>query len=165
MNRWDGIKSVALGLADNITENPAQRDAVANGLITLVGLMLEATGKGVAVDGEAELNEAHTWMFDPECTETEEEFKADKDRELARAHNLFLAGEAIQSQARMVTEESIAADLTRWDVLDPTPAGCAECTRIGGVHRVGCSRHHIKRCGPMVGRCMLSNDDVCMHHG
>lgn len=51
MNRWDEIQAVARDVATNIHTDPDKITAMADDLIRLCGLMIDAVGKGVACDG------------------------------------------------------------------------------------------------------------------
>lgn len=120
MNRLDEIKAKALDAAQHVTQDAAKREALADDLITLVGLMIQAVGKSVATNGESDLNEA-------------EDFE---DRESAQTR--YLTGERIQDGARWAVEESVAADLARYEdskwgapVWRPR---CPECGVRVGMH-------------------------------
>lgn len=118
MNRLDEIKAAALDVAQHVTQDPAQREAMAADLIGLIGLMIGAVGKSLATDGESDLN-------DPEDFE---------DR--VSAHTRYLTGEQIQRGATWAVEESVAADLARYEdskwgapVWRPRCPEC--CERVG----------------------------------
>ena len=120
MNRWDKIKAAALDVADHVTQDPARREAMAGDLITLVGLMINAVGKGVAVNGEADMNDARTadfpWddgSFDP-TPELVAEAAAERATDEAIAYTRYLTGEALQTQADLVASEARNADLSRY---------------------------------------------------
>lgn len=93
MNRWDEIFGTARDVADWTATDPAQRDLMAADLIKLVGLMVQAVGKGVAIDGESS-------MDDPDD---------------ATAYARYLVGEAVQRAAREAVAESVAADIERYE--------------------------------------------------
>ena len=57
MNRFDEIQSVARDIASNVHDDPESRDAMADDLIKLCGLMIQAVGKVVACDGEAKIDD------------------------------------------------------------------------------------------------------------
>lgn len=97
MNRLDEIKASALDVAQHVTQDPEKRAAMADDLIGLIGLMIQAVGKFVAAEGESDLN-------DPEDFE---------DR--VSAHTRYLAGEQIQRGATWAVEESVVADLARYE--------------------------------------------------
>lgn len=157
MNRWDEIKTVALKAAQHVTDNPAERVAVADDLITLIGLMVGAVGKGVAVEGEGELGRVLGWVRPTEETPEEAaEFDDEQNRESDKAHNRYLLGELLQSQADYVVREAKEAD-PPGDVCCDTPYGpdckedpfkarravprCPECLRAeGDGHAHGCRR-------------------------
>lgn len=88
MNRWDEIQAAARKVAG---------EDKANELIELVGLMIKATGKVVAVNGESMMN---FFQHEPE---------ADK------AHTQYLVGERMQDAADEVVAQSKSADLSRYD--------------------------------------------------
>lgn len=120
MNRLDEIKAAALDVAQHVTQDPAQREAMAADLIGLIGLMVGAVGKSLATDGESDLN-------DPE------DFG---DR--VSAHTRYLTGEHIQRGATWAVEESVAADLARYEggewgapVWRPR---CPECRERVGLY-------------------------------
>lgn len=97
MNRLDELKAAALDVAQHVTQDPEKRAAMADDLIGLIGLMIQAVGKSVATDGESDLN-------DPEDFE---------DR--VSAHTRYLTGEQIQRGATWAVEESMVADLARYE--------------------------------------------------
>lgn len=97
MNRMDQIKAAALDAAQHVTQDPAQREAMAVDLIGLIGLMIGAVGKHVAVNGESDLNEA-------------EDFE-----DCESAQTRYLTGERIQDGARWTVEESSVADLSQYE--------------------------------------------------
>lgn len=111
MNRWDEIQGTARDVADWVCADPADRDRMADDLIKLVGLMIQATGKGVAISGESDLNDAHQYG---------EEQSGDK----VSAHARYLAGERMQDAAREAVSESVNAecDLERYERDGLAPA-------------------------------------------
>lgn len=123
MNRLDEIKAKALDAAQHVTQDAAKREALADDLITLVGLMIQAVGKSVATNGESDLNEA-------------EDFE---DRESAQTR--YLTGERIQDGARWAVEESVAADPARYERHGGQPVWkprCPDCgVRVGMVNEIG----------------------------
>lgn len=56
-NRFDEIQCRALDIAQHVSSDPEIRQRVADDLIRLVGLMVEAVGKGVAVQGESDMGD------------------------------------------------------------------------------------------------------------
>lgn len=100
MNRWDQIQAIARDVASNIHSDPDKVAAMADDLIKLVGLMVGAVGKGVAIDGESNIS--------------------DPDDE--SAHARYLTGEAVQRYAQEAVAEasSPGCDLERWTRPDPT---------------------------------------------
>ncbi len=102
MNRWDEIQAAARDVADWVDLNPDQRNQMADDLIKLVGLMIQATGKCVAVEGESAMNEPGLG----------------DDSAFAR----YLVGERLQDGAREVVEESAGADIERYERDGLTPA-------------------------------------------
>lgn len=131
MNRWDEIKATALDVAHHVTQDPAKRNAMADDLITLVGLMINAVGKGVAVDGEADLNDARTAAFPWD----DGSFSPTPDDE-CNAYTRYLTGEALQTQVDLVANEARNADLLRYDRPVWRPR-CADCGERNG-HAVDC---------------------------
>lgn len=102
MNRWDEINGVARDVADWVCTDPARRDQMAADLIKLVGLMVQATGKGVAIAGECAMND-------------------DQDGDPTNAAR-YLIGEDIQNGARKAVEESVDADIERYERDGLAPA-------------------------------------------
>lgn len=100
MNRWDEIQATARDVASNIHSDPDKVTAMADDLIKLVGLMVDAVGKGVAIDGESNIS--------------------DPDDE--SAHARYLTGEAVQRCAKEVVAKasSPGCDLERWTRPSPT---------------------------------------------
>lgn len=100
MNRWDEIQATARDVASNIHSDPDKVTAMADDLIKLVGLMVDAVGKGVAIDGESNIS--------------------DPDDE--SAHARYLTGEAVQRYAQEAVAEasSPGCDLERWTRPSPT---------------------------------------------
>lgn len=157
MNRWDEIKGAALDVAQHVTQDPAQRDAMANDLITLIELMFSAVGKVAAGEGERDLNDAHDvefpWddgSFDP-SPEAVAEAEAERAADVASAHTRYLMGESIQRAAEEVANEGRTADLDRWASMDrdhgkpgnrygwhPRCAYCGERGACNGTRCVGC---------------------------
>jgi hypothetical protein len=120
VNRLDEIKVAALDAAQHVTQDDRARVAMADDLIRLVGLMVQAVGKSVASDGESDLNDA-------------EDF-----RDGVSAHTRYLTGERIQDGARWAATEAVAADLyryesTRWGSPVWRPR-CPDCGRRVGMH-------------------------------
>lgn len=111
MNRWDEIQAVARDIATNVHSDPEQRDAMADDLIKLVGLMIGAVGKGVAVSGEEQMNESCEY----ECSH------AECDRHEATAR--YTVGEDIQNRAREAVHDATSADLERYS----RPTGTEWC--------------------------------------
>lgn len=102
MNRFDEIQAAARDIADWVCADPADRNRMAGDLIHLVGLMMQAVGKGVAVEGEAAQNSALKWG-------------EETPGEAAAAYNRYLLGEEIQNAARTAEEDSRGADLERYE--------------------------------------------------
>ncbi|AMD42796.1 hypothetical protein SEA_XKCD426_55 [Streptomyces phage Xkcd426] len=117
MNRWDEIQATARDIASNIHVDPEQRNAMADDLVKLCCLIVDAVGKGVAVDGESDMG-----MTDDET-----------------AHARYLTGERIQTEAKRVAEEasSAGADLERYE----RPTGHEWC--VCGHHP---NSHHNGTC-------------------
>ncbi|AKA61720.1 hypothetical protein SEA_YDN12_53 [Streptomyces phage YDN12] len=113
MNRWDEIQGLARDIASNIHAEPAARDAMANDLIKLCGAMINAVGKGVAVEGESSMN----------------------DDDDDSAHARYLVGERIQSGADEAVSEATDADLDRW--TRPSPGDPCQCGHVPSVHKNG----------------------------
>ncbi|AKA61790.1 hypothetical protein AVT62_gp52 [Streptomyces phage TP1604] len=113
MNRWDEIQGLARDIASNIHAEPAARDAMANDLIKLCGAMINAVGKGVAIDGESSMN----------------------DGDDASAHARYLVGERIQTGADEAVRDAVDVDLDRW--TRPSPGDPCQCGHVPSVHRGG----------------------------
>ncbi len=125
MNRFDQIQSVARDIASNVHQDPAARNAMADDLIKLCGLMIAAVGKSVAIAGESATNEAHGDEFwldtesisysDEEVASLEAEFERDKELVVAQSHGMYITGERIQDAASATVTESTGADLERYE--------------------------------------------------
>lgn len=122
MNRLDEIKAKALDAAQHITQDPAKREALANDLIDLIGLMVGAVGKYVAVEGESDLNRAEDFA----------------DR--VSGHTMYLTGERVQDGAKHAVAESMTADLDLYERYGGQPVWkprCPDCgVRVGMVDEV-----------------------------
>lgn len=133
MNRWDQIQAAARDVASNVHSDPARRDAMADSLIQLIGLMMGAIGKGVAIAGEVAMNdvpdesdfELDTESVDytpEEVAEKEADFQREVQEEAALALGLLKAGELIAREAKNVVDRSVnvtgptgpGVDLDRW---------------------------------------------------
>lgn len=136
MNRFDEIQGAARDIAEWVCADPADRNRMADDLIKLVGLMIQAVGKGVAVDGESELNHVMNKSFeldsmsieysDDERARLEAEFEQDKALDAAKAHGQYMVGERLQDGARTVVEESMGADLERYERSGLKPVWVAQ---------------------------------------
>lgn len=108
MNRFDEIKATALLAAGALTDDPAKRDLAARALVDMTSLMIEATAKGLACDGEANI--------------------PDSDDETAYAR--YTVGERMMVDAKTVARETLAADLERYARAGLTPSSLiTEVTR------------------------------------
>lgn len=97
MNRWDEIQVKARQVvAPYVT--PDELPYMANDLIELIGLMIDAVGKGVAISGETGITEA-----------------GDDEVESEKQHTIYVTGEEIQRQATHVVEKVKTTDLERWN--------------------------------------------------
>lgn len=183
MNRYDEIQAVARDVASNVHADPEKRNAMADGLIRLVGLMLAAQGKAVAVKGESDMN-SH-YCNDPDCDCSANGCTAEYDL----SHGIYMTGESMQDAARALIGDCAGADLERyerpvWTHVDRRPAlkpgqdframfrvespsgpvQCHECGRPGGKgHMTGCPWGDGLACTPE-GPCLISNNDVCAYH-
>lgn len=119
MNRWDEIQGLARDIASNVHADPVARDAMADDLIKLCGAMIGAVGKGVAIDGESDMN-------DPE-----------DDVQALQAACAFQVGEQVQDAARTAVDESVnsGCDLDRW--TRPGPGDGCRCGHVPSVHGEG----------------------------
>lgn len=120
MNRLDEIKAAALDAAQHVTQDERARAAMADDLIRLVGLMVQAVGKSVASDGESGMGDSGYFS------------------DIVSAHTRYLTGERIQDGARWAATEAVAADLSRYEstrfgspVWRPR---CPDCGRRVGMH-------------------------------
>lgn len=132
MNRTDGIQAVARDIASNVHADPAMRDAMADALIKLCGLMIGAVGKHVACDGEANISN-----YDDES-----------------AHARYVTGERIQDGARWAADASSNPEvgLDRWRRTDPG-TGC-RCGHVPSVHQGGaCTGEQFNREACLGGPC------------
>lgn len=120
MNRWDEIQAAARDIASNVHADEHARNAMADDLIRLCGLMIGAVGKGVAIDGESSMNDAHhaPFRYDPEDDGDEAAqraaFDLEQSLEVSQAHGMYVTGERIQDGARDAVAESVGADLERY---------------------------------------------------
>ena len=119
MNRWDEIQGLARDIASNVHADPAARDAMADDLIKLCGLMIGAVGKGVAIDGESS-------MMEP-----------DDDVDERQAACRFRVGDQVQEAAAKAVAESVnsGCDLDRW--TRPSPGDPCRCGHVPSVHEGG----------------------------
>ncbi|QBZ73545.1 hypothetical protein SEA_MISCHIEF19_60 [Streptomyces phage Mischief19] len=123
-NRFDSIRAHALDAAVLLGAGEATRDKVADALIKLCGEIVDGAAKHLAINGETEMNEVHDWSFeldtesieysDEEVAERKAEFEAEQNVEGAKAHNRYLAGEALMHGAQETIKEALDADLARW---------------------------------------------------
>lgn len=139
MNRWDEIRAEAVHAADLLTPDPAVRDAVANHLIRLTGLMVQAAGKGVAIDGESAMNDIPDEDdFEPFPGDTPEEdaqrradFAEERRRDVIETSTAFRVGEQMQDGARVAVRESLAADLSRYEAAGLRPVWTSQRATYG----------------------------------
>lgn len=101
-NRLDEIQGAARDVADWVCADPSDRNRMADDLIRLVSLVVQAAGKHVAVAGESAANDA---------IRHGEEFPG----ETAEGHALYRTGERMQDGARWVADEAVGADLERYE--------------------------------------------------
>jgi hypothetical protein len=118
MNRWDEIQATARDAADWVCTDPADRNRMANDLIKLVALMIQATGKGVAVDGERDMGQGDHTCDEPTACAGD----CDQTTHDAKAHNRYLMGERMQTAAQQVADESVSADIERYERDGLAPA-------------------------------------------
>lgn len=151
MNRSDEIQAVARDIAQRVTCDPEQRNAMADDLIKLVSLVVAAVGKDLAVAGESGLNEALGWEFEldtesidyspEEFAAKEAEFEAEQREESTKCHGMYLTGERIQEGAQWVQDEACGADLERYERDGLTPvwvpqAACEGVSICSGIHNL-----------------------------
>lgn len=86
MNKTQRIKASAMAVADMLTLDAADREAVANQLIDLVGRMIESSAKCLAVDGEVSMTE-------------------DED---GTGYGRYKTGESLMKGSRWTAEQAIA---------------------------------------------------------
>lgn len=111
MNRFDEIQGAARDVADWVCADPEQRNQMADDLIKLVSLVIQATGKGVAIDGEVAMN--------------------GPDAEADAAGARYLTGESIQTAAAEALAESVnpEVDLDRYERSGLAPAWTSRRSR------------------------------------
>lgn len=129
MNRHDLIQATARDIASNVHADPTARDRMADDLIKLCGLMINATGKYVSSYDEREMNDACDDA--PGCGHVE--------CDIVQHRTMYATGERIMSSVDEIVAESTnpEVNLERWDEssLDPwcacrhhpdchTDAGC-----------------------------------------
>lgn len=114
MNRWDEIQGLARDIASNVHVDLVKRDAMAGDLIKLCGLMIDAVGKGIAIDGESFMN------------------MGESDDADAAAHAQYMVGERMQSAAQTAVTEAVSADLDRY--TRATPGDPCVCGHVPSVH-------------------------------
>ena len=119
MNRWDEIQGLARDIASNVHADPQARDAMADGLIKLCGLMIGAVGKAVSIDGESSMNMGES-----------------VDADVA-AYSRYMVGERVQDAAKEAVEQSSnpGCDLDRW--TRPSPGDSCACGHVPSVHEGG----------------------------
>lgn len=83
MNRFEEIRDLAERFVARTVPEP-DRDAAADELVQLIGLVILAVGKSVAIAGESDIN--------------------DYPEDAAQHHTIYLTGERIQDGVRETTE-------------------------------------------------------------
>lgn len=138
MNRWDEVQATARNIASNVHADPVARNAMADDLIKLIGQMINATGKIVAIAGENQANESYD------------------ERQTDQGYAIYMAGERIQTAADEAVDSATnpRVDLERWQ--RPTPGDPCRCGHVTSVHEDGpCvgERHNNEPCkgGPCDG--------------
>lgn len=128
MNRWDRIRAEALTAADLLTPDAETREKVADSLIRLVGQMVAAVGKAVAVEGEGDVNDTLDWTYETDgnmSPENEANALASFEREqraaVKSAHTRYRVGEEIQTGAVEAVSEALAANLGRYEASGLPP--------------------------------------------
>lgn len=181
MNRWDEIQAVARDIASNVHADEHARDAMADDLIRLCGLMIGAVGKVVASSGESELNDVHDSTFEPDPENSPEEaatalaeFEQEQMLDAAKAHGMYLTGERVQDAAREAVSASVGADLERynhgpygrpvWTHTDRRPAKLRPATPVAPRACCYATPCPICRNGAPVGGCCYPLGDVCQSH-
>lgn len=141
MNRWDEIQATARNIASNVHADPAARDAMADELIKLCGLMVAGIGKVVAIDGETAMNDSDDAELDTMSigyTDAEvAEFEAEKASEHASAYARYLVGERLQTAATQAVADATnpKVNLDRWRA--ETPSDPCTCRHIPKAHEDG----------------------------
>lgn len=134
MNRFDEIKCKARDIASNVHADPEMRDAMADALVELIGLMVQCVGNAVAIEGESSMNDP--FYHDPEETPEEEaERRTSFETEQDKAHNRYLIGESIQDEARRTVESVKNSDVERYHRI--TPGSSCRCGHVKSVHEAG----------------------------
>lgn len=108
MNRHDEIQAKARDIASNIHADPGKRNQMADDLIELVGIMLAAQGKYVAIRSEQAMNDAPSDQRDEDGQILNPEFRD--------AAGAYVTGEWMQQSARELVPECTnpGVDLDRW---------------------------------------------------
>lgn len=141
MNRWDEVQATARNIASNVHQDPVARDAMADELIKLCGLIVGAVGKVVAVEAETAMNDNEDAELDTESMDYTDaevaEFEAGKAAEHASAYTRYLVGERLQTAAAEAVAESTnpKVDLDRWRA--ETPSDPCTCRHVPSVHQDG----------------------------
>jgi hypothetical protein len=158
MNRWDEIQATARDAADWVCADPADRNRMANDLIKLVGLMIQAAGKGVAMDGEGDMGQGDHTCDEPTACAGD----CDQTMHDAKAHNRYLMGERMQTAAQQVVDESVSADIERYerDGLAPAWVSRRVAARDGEEPVARNVRGNCSGCGVRPGS-GLTHDDGC----
>jgi hypothetical protein len=158
MNRWDEIQATARDAADWVCADPADRNRMANDLIKLVGLMIQAAGKGVAMDGEGDMGQGDHTCDEPTACAGD----CDQTMHDAKAHNRYLMGERMQTAAQQVVDESVSADIERYerDGLAPAWVSRRVAARDGEEPVTRNVRGNCSGCGVRPGS-GLTHDDGC----
>jgi hypothetical protein len=135
VNRYDRIKCKARDIASHVHADPEARDTMADQLIELVGLMIDAVGKAVAIEGESAMNEADGYVEPGMSPEDAADAEREQREDATKAHNRYLIGEAMQNAASEVAGEARAVDVERYHRI--TPGSPCRCGHVRSVHESG----------------------------
>ena len=106
MNRHDEIQACARDIASNVHADPDERNAMADDLIKLIGLMINGVGKYVSVAGEVQMNEA--------CGSVGAEACDHDDCNPHDASALMSVGERVESAATELSGNCQGVNLERY---------------------------------------------------
>lgn len=125
MNRFDEIKCKARDIASNVHADPEMRDAMADALVELIGLMVQCVGNAVAIEGESSMNDVCDNA--PNCGHVE--------CDTVQHKVTYSIGESIQDEARRTVEDVKNSGVERYHRI--TPGSSCRCGHVKSVHEAG----------------------------